>query len=466
MTRKHVFKDLRPYVCTFRDCLKSDRLFGSRHDWYNHEVEVHRREWFCNACTQPFPTKALFEAHLRKYHFDLFTEAQLSAVTDRCERAIDPESEQTCPLCQEKYLRSRLQSHLAHHMQQLALFTLPKAVGERHDGGRGSDGASVRVQASNQGEEESSVDLASSSSSQELMGSVSDTQNEIPDTTDETWGHLKPAGDPEYVESRLESGTRAPDVKKSPYLMLSLTAEKLELQIMKDLENRLGPEHPDTMTSMSSLASMYWDQERRAEAEGLQVQVMEGRKRILGEEHPDTLEAIEKLASMYWSQARRTEAEELQVHVLERSRMILGEDHTGTLEAMANLALMLRSRGLLNEAEELLLRVLKGRKTALGENHPDTLAAMAILASTYRSQGRVREAEGLQEQVVEERKRALEVNHLDILEAIEDLASTFGEQGRWAEADSGRGPPRHSGSDGTSGVEVPEADALDKSGGV
>ena len=37
----------------------------------------------------------------------------------------------------------------------------------------------------------------------------------------------------------------------------------------------LGPEHPDTLTSMNNLALTYGDQGRWAEAEKLQVQVME-----------------------------------------------------------------------------------------------------------------------------------------------------------------------------------------------
>lgn len=190
MARKHVFRDLRPYVCTFKDCPKPDRLFDSRHDWYNHEVEVHRREWFCNACDQPFPTKALFESHLRQNHPDLFTEAHLQAVVDRCERAID--SEQACPLCEEECFPGQLQSHLARHMQQLALFTLPKASEETY-----GDAASIGAQAqkSDEGLTEGSPigsvdpDLVSSLP-QEVLGDISNTQVEIPDTEDELWGHL------------------------------------------------------------------------------------------------------------------------------------------------------------------------------------------------------------------------------------------------------------------------------------
>lgn len=99
---------------------------------------------------------------------------------------------------------------LSAPLQQLALFTLPEAAGERYGEGKGGDGASVVAQASRHDEEkteESLVDLALSLLLQEFMGSISDTQNETPDTTNETWGHLKPAEDPEYEGFRLESDT-------------------------------------------------------------------------------------------------------------------------------------------------------------------------------------------------------------------------------------------------------------------
>ncbi len=40
--RKHVLRDLRPYVCTFEDC--ELQLFPDRRTWFSHELKNHRRE--------------------------------------------------------------------------------------------------------------------------------------------------------------------------------------------------------------------------------------------------------------------------------------------------------------------------------------------------------------------------------------------------------------------------------------
>ncbi|RPB16180.1 hypothetical protein P167DRAFT_353330 [Morchella conica CCBAS932] len=182
---KHVYRDLRPYVCTFEDCLKPDRLFDTRHDWYNHEVEVHRREWFCNICRQSLSNKTIFENHLRQSHPKLFTEAQMPAMAERCERAID--LEQICPLCGENHTSHRLKSHLARHMQQLALFTLPKTV-EETDG----HGESLGAQASRSDEEGMEDDLNEveldfdSDPSQGSADNILDAGNEITEEIAET----------------------------------------------------------------------------------------------------------------------------------------------------------------------------------------------------------------------------------------------------------------------------------------
>jgi hypothetical protein len=61
------------------------------------------------------------------------------------------------------------------------------------------------------------------------------------------------------------------------------------VQVLELRKKVLGPEHPDTLTSMANLALTYSSQGRWAEAEQLEAQVLELRKKVLGPEHPDTL---------------------------------------------------------------------------------------------------------------------------------------------------------------------------------
>lgn len=59
------------------------------------------------------------------------------------------------------------------------------------------------------------------------------------------------------------------------------------MEVIETKKRILGPEHPDTLTSIVNLAATYKNQRKWKEAEELQVQLMETRKKVLGV-HPDT----------------------------------------------------------------------------------------------------------------------------------------------------------------------------------
>ena len=131
--RKHVFRDLRPYVCTSEHCPKPDQLFERRNHWYDHEVQCRRGKWYCDDCKTTFRTKGDFTDHLKTNHEKLLSESELIATINRREKA--SLGDQPCPVCPglQVYSYTSLQSHLARHMQELALFTLHSRSGEAID---------------------------------------------------------------------------------------------------------------------------------------------------------------------------------------------------------------------------------------------------------------------------------------------------------------------------------------------
>ena len=76
---RHIFKDIKPYICTFPDCSMPDTLYESRRQWFLHETTEHRREGFI------------------------------------------------CPLCKDVLISSKqYERHVARHLEELALFALPR----------------------------------------------------------------------------------------------------------------------------------------------------------------------------------------------------------------------------------------------------------------------------------------------------------------------------------------------------
>ncbi len=106
-------------------------------------------------------------AHLKTLHHDSFTESQLSVVVNSCGRTIPELSAEQCPLCDEwatsmqslalglsgidaeklmAVSRKVFRSHVGRHLEQLALFAVPRSQGDDGIDDRTSDGTdSVRL---------------------------------------------------------------------------------------------------------------------------------------------------------------------------------------------------------------------------------------------------------------------------------------------------------------------------------
>ena len=212
-------------------------------------------------------------------------------------------------------------------------------------------------------------------------------------------------------------------------------AEQLTKQILSMRKKLLGANHPDTLTSMGSLARTYYHQGKLNEAEKLEVQILQMRKKLLGAEHPDVLTSKGNLARTYYRQGKLNEAEQLEIQVVDTRIKLFGADHQLTITSIGCLARTYHQMGKLNEAEQLVVQVWYMRKKHFGEKHPATILSMANLARIYCHQGKLDEAEQLGIQVLDLRKKLLGAKHPDTLLIMGDLASTYFHQGKLNEAE-------------------------------
>ncbi|KAI1157746.1 Tetratricopeptide repeat-domain-containing protein [Nemania serpens] len=88
---------------------------------------------------------------------------------------------------------------------------------------------------------------------------------------------------------------------------------------------------------MANLASTYWNQGRWEAAEKLFVEVMEIRKQKLGADHPDTLTSMNNLAYTWEGQGRQSKAIELMRECLRARQRILGAQHPYYLNSLKTL---------------------------------------------------------------------------------------------------------------------------------
>ena len=117
------------------------------------------------------------------------------------------------------------------------------------------------------------------------------------------------------------------------------------------------------------------------------VEAVDGRRVILGDHHPDTLSSISNLGSLYLKQGKLEEAELLMVEAVEKGRAILGDQHPDTLLKISNLGGLYLKLVKLEEAEPLLVEVMGARQAMLGDCHPDTLISIAFVINLHKAQG-------------------------------------------------------------------------------
>ena len=142
--RRHVLRDLQPYICTFGGCCQADTMFERRRDWFGHELQVHRVEWCCNTPGhQSYSTRDEFRIHLDR-HDEIYDDDQLGLMIDMFKRPA-MQSTFACPICKDDRYRSlgvdRFEEHLGRHLELISTFALPSD--------RGIDGSSDSIATEN-----------------------------------------------------------------------------------------------------------------------------------------------------------------------------------------------------------------------------------------------------------------------------------------------------------------------------
>lgn len=101
-------------------------MYVTRHDWLYHEVQLHQKIWTCiKSCETTFESPNDLKSHLLGSHPGSFSPDQLSILSDMCERPIDPGKLCQCALCGAEMSLRDLNTHVASHLEEIALFVLP-----------------------------------------------------------------------------------------------------------------------------------------------------------------------------------------------------------------------------------------------------------------------------------------------------------------------------------------------------
>ncbi|CAM1509404.1 Fc.00g031430.m01.CDS01 [Cosmosporella sp. VM-42] len=259
-------------------------------------------------------------------------------------------------------------------------------------------------------------------------------------------------------------------------------AERLYLKVLEYTEEKLGPDHTDTLSVLQGLATVNRFQGKWDESYNRYQRVLDGRNNkdpndldtlatvqsmavlyrhtglldksiqlyhwaLYGKEndgkgiesqqgatHPNTIHTILGYAIVLQFQGKFAEALPLYERVCKQRTKALGPHHPDTLTAMHNLADDLRALNQLERAKVIFSEVLEAREMCLGMDHPDTLRTAHQMAKFYPDLGLVKESDKYYAQVLVGREQRLGPDHPDTLSTILDIAGSYQKQGRPDEA--------------------------------
>ena len=210
----------------------------------------------------------------------------------------------------------------------------------------------------------------------------------------------------------------------TPHLRKALMLRKREL----------GPDHPDTLDSMSQLANSYIQVGKLSEALTLFKEAFARSRAKRGADDPKTIGYMISLGVAYHRARGVRESLPFMEETVGRAKAALGPNHVNTLLSMHNLGLAQATAGRTADAQRLLEDVVKRAKAALGDDHPETLSSMNTLATLWASAGRFADAEKLLQEAIDAAKAKLAPDHPDTLISLNNLGGIRAAMNRLDEA--------------------------------
>jgi hypothetical protein len=147
--RRHLKRDIEPFVCIAESCTGQVRFFDNFKLWLKHIQQEHRLQWHCTMATHRpivFSDREKFETHMLTEHKGKLNQSQLATLI---QRGAQPASHafDECPLCKAQLdvnseehfakdvvISDRLPRHVAGHLKTLALMFLPPGDNSEEDG--------------------------------------------------------------------------------------------------------------------------------------------------------------------------------------------------------------------------------------------------------------------------------------------------------------------------------------------
>ncbi len=221
--------------------------------------------------------------------------------------------------------------------------------------------------------------------------------------------------------------------RQSPLAAFGLSLPFLERALALD-EKMLGPNHPDTATSLNNLGFALRVQGDFAGALSHYERALEIRTKALGLDHPETARSLNNLGYLLQEQGDLQGARLYFERALAIFEKTVGSDDPAAARCINNLGSLLMMQQDLVGARTLLERALAINERTRGLDHPDTATNLNNLAYLLRVQRNFAAALPLDERALIIRERILGPEHPSTQDTARAIDTSLTALGRRKEA--------------------------------
>ncbi len=201
------------------------------------------------------------------------------------------------------------------------------------------------------------------------------------------------------------------------------TADTLISQALELRRGALGNDHPDTASSLVSLANLHLQMDNTDEAEGLLDEALQIRERHFGSNSEQVAEVLQSQALLERTRGNYAEAEKIQQQAVGIFTATLDQGDPKIATAIAHLSDILQNLGSYAQAETLQRQALATLQDRYGDSHPFVADGMCALADIVMGpNGGYEEAELLLIKALEIYRATLGDQHPRVAEALHSYA--------------------------------------------
>ena len=213
------------------------------------------------------------------------------------------------------------------------------------------------------------------------------------------------------------------------------SSHPLQESALRTRREKLGDEHPDTLSSISRMGVLLTRMGKYEEAMPYYREALEGQRRVLGDDHADTLHSIRNMGKMFLMMGKYEEAMPYHREALERARQVMGDDHRDTLLMINDMGTLLLKMGKYEAAESYYREALKGFRRTLGDDHRNTVGSSLGLGGLFYAMGKLKEAQPYYREAMERARRLMGDDHPNTLAAIMTMGVLAKSMGNHVEAE-------------------------------